>query len=197
MMQWHKVASVALAVGLFATLSVSAQPGPRGNSGKGGSVEDIEAELAKVRDHMKSLEAKLASAKQKDEAKPGDKGRLGKGEKGKHDEKGRHGFGHRHGPRGPMHGFGPMRGHWGKGSFNHMRGHKGKGGYGHRRGPWDSMRGKEKGQKGEPAPKDSPELKGTVRSKEAPKTSGASNLEKKLDQLQKDLEEIRRELKRR
>jgi hypothetical protein len=207
MMHWHKYASVALAVGLFAALPVSAQSGRRGGSAEGGSVEEIEAQLAKLRAITKSLEAKLASAKQ--QAKP-----AAKGEKGKHDGEGRHGFGRRGGPHhgfghrggahhgfghrgGPMHGFG-HRGGWG--GPMHGFAHRGP-----MHGPWGHMRGKgeEKGSKGEAGPKGKPghktpaDLKGTTRGKEAPKGGASSGLEKKLDQLQRDLEEIRRELKRR
>ena len=108
MMHWHKVASVALAVSLFPTLPVSRSLA-RGAAPPGAArSRKSKPNLPSSAPCTKSLEAKLASAKE--QAKPAAKGEKGKAEKGEHDGKGRHVFGHRGGSR---HGFGHRGSHRG------------------------------------------------------------------------------------
>ncbi len=182
MMQWFRIASLTLAVGVIAALPVSAQPSRRGGSDSGDSVKQIEAELTKLRDQMKRLERKLESAKQKDKGSRFGKGGFGKasdrmskgGEKGKRD----------FGPWGGRGGFGPMGG---------------RGGFGPMGGPWGKMgsRESEKSKKGDQGQKGPSRPQGGSSSSGSTKGGPSSSLEKKLDQIQKDLEEIRREMRRR
>jgi hypothetical protein len=211
---WTRVSlarTAALGVLAFAivTLPASAQ-GPGKKDGEKDSVKQLEADLAKLQAQIKDVEGKLAKAK--DAAKAADK-------KGEPDRKGGRfgpgGFGKgRFGPGGPG-GFpgrpDAKKGEPGKGpdakkgepdrkGFPGGPGRFGRGGPGGDRRP-DARKGGEPG-KGPDAKKGEPERRPETRPErgrqpEAKPDDKTAQIEKRLDALLKEIEDLKKELRRR